>query len=425
MIERREAASDTPVLSKVFSQVKKASLEALQQSEPRPKRLLQHWSELLRDLGLPKSERARLEIHDFESLSKYLQTMDFRSFRKELLSLGESLARQKVDIQDGIAVIESLSEDYVSALLLNGHRAQETEGHLRRTELALAVSRLCFLAARILATGYSHQLAEERRSWNSSNRRADAILHRTSLILSHANERERYKISRQLQEKLGHSLVGLKLHLNILTRALGEGVSEQCSTELDESAALLDEGIRYVRRMVLDLGPAVVREVGLIPAVRMYVRQFSGRSWIDVTVEADDLPHEMPLGLQVALYRLSQQVLDFCRQSHAKNIKMSFQGKKGSIAIVVEQDEAPAQAPRKSVEESWLILCNRAQLLGADVHRKPLEVGTRIEILIPPQGLGRQGLGRPAASQQGKSRIAKVSAEAINGTLTHPHGQCE
>src|SRR6185369_11434015 len=127
------------------SQVKKASLEALQQTEPRPKRLLQHWSELLRDLGLPKSERARLEIHDFESLSKYLQTMDFRSFRKELLSLGESLARQKVDIQDGIAVIESLSEDYVSALLLNGHRAQETEGHLRRTELALAVSRLCFL----------------------------------------------------------------------------------------------------------------------------------------------------------------------------------------------------------------------------------------------------------------------------------------
>jgi signal transduction histidine kinase len=232
------------------------------------------------------------------------------------------------------------------------------------------------------------------------------------LILSHANERERYKISRQLQEKLGHSLVGLKLHLDILTRALGEGVSAQCSTELDESAALLDEGIRYVRRMVLDLGPAVVQEVGLIPAVRMYVRQFSGRSWIDVTVEADDLPNEMPLVLQVALYRLSQQVLDFCRQSHAKNIKMSFQGKKGSIGIVVEQDEAPAQVPRKSVEESWLILCNRAHLLGADVHRKPLEVGTRIEILVPPHGWGRA-----AAGHLGKSRIPKMSAETINGTL--------
>jgi signal transduction histidine kinase len=413
MIERREALSDAPVLSKVFSQVKKASLEALQQSAPRPKRLLQHWSELLRDLGLPESERARFEIHDLASLSKNLQTMDLRSFRKELLSLGESLARQKIDIEDGIALIESLSEDYLSALWLNGHRAPETaESQLRRTELALAVSRLCFLAVRILATGYSHQLDEERRIWNSSNRRADAILHRTSLILSHANERERYKISRQLQEKLGHSLVGLKLHLNILTRALGEDVSEECSTELDQSAALLDEGIRYVRRMVLDLGPAVVREVGLIPAVRMYVRQFSGRSWIDVTVEADDLPNEMPLVLQVALYRLSQQVLDFCRQSHAKNIKMSFQGKKGTIAIVVEQDEAPAQAPRKAVEESWLILCNRAHLLGADVHRKPLEVGTRIEILVPPHSWGRA-----AAGQLGKSRIAKVSAEAINGTL--------
>src|SRR5258706_13869385 len=147
MIERREPVSDTPVLSKVLSQVKKASLEAFQQSEPRPKRLLQHWRELLRNLGLPKSERTRLEIHDLASVSKNLQTMDFRSFRKELLSLGESLARQKVDIQDGISLIESLSEAYLSALWLNDHRAHETaEGQLRRTELALAVSRLCFLA---------------------------------------------------------------------------------------------------------------------------------------------------------------------------------------------------------------------------------------------------------------------------------------
>jgi signal transduction histidine kinase len=409
MIERREATNDAPILSKIFSQVKKASLQALQQSESDPKRLLQHWSELLRDLGLSESERARLAIHDLASLSKNLQTMDFRSFRKELLSLGVSLARQRVDIQDGIAVIESLSESYLSALWMNGHHDRETsEGQLRRTELALAIGRLCFLAVRILATGYSHQLEEERRIWNSRNREADAILHRTSSILTHVSERERSKISQQLQEKLGHSLVGMKLHLDILKRALGAGIPRQCSMELDESVALVDEAIRSVRRMVLDLGPVVVREVGLIPAVRMYVRQFSSRSWIDVTIEAEDLPTEIPIVLQVALYRLSQQILDFCRQGHAKNIKMSFHGEKGSIALVVEEDEAPDQVPRKSVEESWLVLRNRAQLLGADIHRKSLEVGTRIEILIPPRGLVR-----PAAGQLGKSRVAKASVQSM------------
>jgi len=408
MIERRDTRNEAPVLSKVFSQVKKASIEGLQLSEPGSKRLLQHWSELLRDLGLPKGQRARFAIHDLASLSKNLQTMDFRSFRKELLSLGENLARQKVDIHEGIAVIESLSEDYLSALWVNPPSERETsEDQLRRTELALAIGRLCFLAARILATGYSHQLDEERRIWNSRNRGADAILHRTSSILTHIYERERCKISRQLQEKLGHSLMGLKIHLDILNRALGENTSERCSLELEESIALVDDAIRSVRRMVLDLGPAVVREVGLIPAVRMYVRQFSSRSWIDVTVEAGVLPAEIPVVLQVALYRLSQQVLDFCRQSQAKNVKVSFQTKKGSIAIVVEQDEVPTQVPRKSVEESWLILRNRSQLLGAKVHRKFLDIGTRIEILIPLRGVGRPSLNHPV-----KARIPRITNAA-------------
>ncbi|MEO8051329.1 MAG: histidine kinase [Acidobacteriota bacterium] len=381
MIESRKSAD----LSKVFSQVKKASLEALQLSRPQSKQLLRNWSELLRDLGLPKQERARLAAHNLTSLLKNLQTLDFQVFRKGILSLGESLARQQVDIHDGIVMIESLSEDYLSVLQVNGPGDQgPSEDQLRRMELALAVGRLSFFAARILAAGYSHQLEEDRRMSTSRNRRSEEILHGTSSILTRFYERERYKISRQLQDKLGDHLVGLKLHLDSLTRANVEGSTEQCSVQLEKSAALLDEAIRSVRRMVLDLGPAVVRDVGLIPAIRMYVRQFSSRSWIDVTIEAENFPAEIPTVLQVALYRLSQQVLDFCRLSRAKNIKMSFKEKKGAIVIVVERDEVPVQVPRKRLEESWLILCNRVSLLGAVLHRRYKDVGPRIEILVPP-----------------------------------------
>src|SRR5579862_7144878 len=141
MIERREPPRHAPVPARVFSQVKKASLEALQLREPHSRQLVRHWSEFLRDLGLPKQERARLAVHDVASLSKNLQSMDFRSFRKELFSLGESLARQKVEIQDGIAVIESLSEDYLLSLGAGGEGAREPrEDQPRRTELGLAVA---------------------------------------------------------------------------------------------------------------------------------------------------------------------------------------------------------------------------------------------------------------------------------------------
>ena len=409
MIERREPHY-APTSAKVFSQVKKASLEALRLRLPEPlsKQLVRHWSELLRDLGLPKGERARLAVADLASLSKNLQTMDFRSFRKELLNLGENLARQKVEIHNGIAMIESLSEDYLSSLRASGESTRKVrEGRPRRTELALAVARLCFLAARILAAGYSHQLEEERRLLASRSRGADESLHRTSSLLSRVYERERYQISRQLHEKLGHYLVGVKLHLDMLSRALSEGRTGDSSGELEESVALVDEAIRSVRRMVLDLGPAVVKEVGLIPAVRMYARQFSGRSWIDVTLEAEDLPEGLPLLVQVALYRLSQQVLDFCQRSRAQNVRMSFKARKDAVVLVAEEDDAPAEAARKSAEESWAVLHERAELLGAVLHRTSRDVGTRIELLVP-----LRGLGKTVSGPFGKTRMPMRAAAA-------------
>ena len=400
MSERREPKECAPRLSKLFSQVKKASIEALRQSQPSSDRLLGRWSESLRDLGVPQLEQDRLAVPNFASLAKNIQAMNFRSFRRELISLGKSVARQNVDIHDGIAVIESLSEEYLSALWAKGHGERESpEVQLRRAEVALAVERLCFVAARILANGYSRQLAEERRSWNSRNREADEILHRTSSILTHVYERERYRISRQLQENLGHYLVGLKLHLDNLTRAYNLRDTEQFAAELEGSVALVDDAIRSVRRMVLDLGPAVVREVGFVPAVRMYARQFSSRSWIDVTIEVEELPAEIPIALQVALYRLSQQVLDFCRQTQAKNIRMSFKGKKGAIVIVVEQDEVSAHVPRKSADESWAVLLNRAQLLGAVLDHKPGDVGSRLEILVPPRRVVAHQGNKPAKAR--------------------------
>lgn len=411
MIERREPHS-APTSARVFSQAKKASLEALRLRFPEPlsKHLVRHWGELLRDLGLPKRERARLAVPDLASLSKNLQTMDFRSFQKELLNLGENLARQKVDIDDGIALIESLSEDYLSSLRASGPR-KRLESQPHRTELALAVARLCFLAARILAAGYSRQLEEERRLLASRRQGADESLHRTSSLLARVYERERYQISRQLHEKLGHYLVGLKLRLDALKRALKEGRTADGSSELEESVALVDEAVRSVRRMVLDLGPAVVKEVGLIPAVRMYARQFSGRSWIDVTLEAEDLPDGLPLLVQVALYRLSQQVLDFCQRSRAQNVRISFKGRKDVIVLVAEEDDAPAETVRKLAEESWAVLHERAELLGAVLHRTSRDVGTRIELLVP-----LRGLGRTVSGPFGKARMPPKAAAAPRST---------
>jgi signal transduction histidine kinase len=177
------------------------------------------------------------------------------------------------------------------------------------------------------------------------------------------------------------------------SQALREGRTQQRSVAFEKSVAVVDEAMRSVRRLVLDLGQAVVKEVGLVPAVRMYVRQFSSRSWIDVIVEAEDLPAEVPRPLQVALYRLSVQLLDFCRRGGAQNVEISFKGKRQSIAIIVE-----AASQRLPYGESWATL-RASEFLGAILHSTSRETFTKIEFLVPLRGLGKTGAGRSIKSE--------------------------
>src|SRR5437016_6834996 len=76
-----------------------------------------------------------------------------------------------------------------------------------------------------------------------------------------------------------------------------------------EAIALVSHAIDSVRRLVLDLGPAVFDDLGFLPAVRTYTSQFSARTKIAVTLREGYLPENIPMSHQVALYRLLQGAL--------------------------------------------------------------------------------------------------------------------
>jgi signal transduction histidine kinase len=217
-----------------------------------------------------------------------------------------------------------------------------------------------------------------------------------SAYVTQIYERERRRLSHDLHDEIGHDLILLKLYLEMMEMNF-EG-SEQFQARLTEAIALVSHAIDSVRRLILDLGPAVFDELGFLPAVRSYITQFSSRTKINVNLSEGYLPNEIPSTHQVALYRLLQGALsNVLKHAAAKNVKVSLGSMHGSVLIMVVEDDGvgfdlTARPARRSF--GLTAMRERIEVLGGKIHVQSRPAasqakahGTRIEVDLPlPDG---------------------------------------
>jgi signal transduction histidine kinase len=302
------------------------------------------------------------------------------SCRKRLVALGEEMARRQVLLDEGIAALDPLLQLYCSS----------AGGHAESCPPAtLAAVRLHSLLVRLLAAGYSRHWAADRKELVSTVEELNQEVYRASNYVARTYERERHKLSRDLHDKLGHNLVRLKTHLEDVAKELKEERRQEPPPELPKSLALVSDALRSVRGMVVDLGPPVLEEIGLIPVVRLYVRQFSSRTGIDVIVDACKIPDAIPLAGQVALYRVLQESLcNFSTKAKARNVRVSFRGEDGAMSMTVEDDGTALKMSAKRFRLCYAFCREHASVVGGtlDIHSPPASAGNRIQVKVPLKG---------------------------------------
>ena len=250
----------------------------------------------------------------------------------------------------------------------------------------------------LIISGYTGQWAAGKKTLvEASLSEAEDQRHGASAYVTRIYEQERRRLSQDLHDEVGHDLMLLKLYLEMI--ALDSGAAELAGihSRIAEAIALTSHAIDSVRRLVLDLGPAVFEDLGFVPAVRSYISQFSSRSKIKVTLQEGYLPDEVPSSHQVALYRLLQGALsNVLKHARAKNVKVSLGSMKDSVLIMVIEDDGvgfdtTAMPKRRSF--GLTAMRERVEVLGGKIHlqSKPASTvakvhGTRIEIDLPLPG---------------------------------------
>lgn len=130
----------------------------------------------------------------------------------------------------------------------------------------------------------------------------------THSILS-AQENERKRISRELHDGIGQSLYSILIQTEIIKASLE---AKEDGTE-DEPMAALQEAIRHtiedIRDLSAELRPSALDDIGLVAALRNYVRLYGQKFGIQVlfTIEGDS--GRLPPAHEIALYRIVQEAL--------------------------------------------------------------------------------------------------------------------
>lgn len=134
--------------------------------------------------------------------------------------------------------------------------------------------------------------------------RASEQIQASRAALVTAREEERRRIRRDLHDGLGPTLASMKLQLTAVARLLSIQ-PERAAQLLDEVRNEMDETTADIRRLVYDLRPPLIDELGLVAALRNHP---SAHGCLSVTVTPEHLP-ELPAAVEVALYRIASEAI--------------------------------------------------------------------------------------------------------------------
>ena len=143
-------------------------------------------------------------------------------------------------------------------------------------------------------------------------------LQRSRESLVAAREEERRRIRRDLHDGLGPALAGVAFGLDAARNTLAANPEATAAT-LAELKTEVQASIADVRRLVYDLRPPALDQLGLVPALQQYAARLAERGALDVSVSAPALP-PLPAAVEVAAYRIVTEALtNAARHSGARH----------------------------------------------------------------------------------------------------------
>ncbi len=184
---------------------------------------------------------------------------------------------------------------------------------------------------------HAHILRDERDRLEHEVHHRTAELTDLTRYLQTVREDERAHLARELHDELGALLTAAKLDVARVRRLIAKGTLTDIDERLSHMSGLIDDGITLKRRIIEDLRPSALSNLGLTPALEILTREFGDRSSLKVHLELDEVNADEDCKL--AIYRLVQEALtNVLRHAKATTVWISLCRENEEIVLRVRDN---------------------------------------------------------------------------------------
>ena len=188
----------------------------------------------------------------------------------------------------------------------------------------------------------AHQARAERDRLEAEVALRTAELTELARHQENTREDERARLARDLHDELGALLTTAKLDLARMRPKLTESLPELLP-RIAHLVATLDSGIALKRRIIADLRPSTLDNLGLLPALEVLCREAAERLGLPVIIDLQ--PVRLTASAQLTVFRMVQESLtNIAKHAQATEVRVSLHDK-GQRAVLVVRDNGQGFDP--------------------------------------------------------------------------------
>ncbi len=287
--------------------------------------------------------------------------------------------------------IVAMEETHRSALEANANLSRLNRGLSRRTsDLATSNRKLKKEIARRQTVEETLRKSElhSRRLLDHSRRLQEQLRHLSRRILL-AQEEERKRISRELHDVIAQMLTGINIRLATLKRD-ADANTKGLSQKISRTQRLVEKSVDRVHRFARELRPAVLDDLGLVPALHSYLKIFAEETGIRASMTAIPGLENLSGAKRTVLYRVAQEALtNVACHAQAARVVVEIRRKVNDICMQIRDngksfDVEKALRPGKIPHLGLLGMQERVEMVRGkfSIESKPGQ-GTVVQALIP------------------------------------------
>jgi signal transduction histidine kinase len=269
-------------------------------------------------------------------------------------------------------------------------------------------------------------LADDRTRLESEVDSRTAELTELSNYLQTVREEEKSRLARDIHDELGGILVGAKMDV-AWAHERARKANPELVEKLQRALAMLDEGVEMKRRIIEELRPTLLDNLGLTSAIDWQARQTCERAGLRCELNlGDNNDSDLPPNVAIALYRIVQEALtNVVKYAKARSVSVDFSRDADGVSLVFHDDGIglPAGADVSALSHGIAGMRQRVRALKGEfsIRSRP-GPGTTLEVYIPLPRRTREdeesALGEELAIGEKSFALDQTSATGAEASAT-------